>query len=149
MDSDKKVLIINGPNINLLGIREPDIYGNLRYKELENLLKKEGEKLGLCVICFQSNSESAIIERIHKAKEEKVDFIIINAAAFTHTSIAIRDALAGVAIRFIEVHISNIFKRENFRHKSYLSGIAEGVIAGFGINGYLFALKQVSLLLNI
>jgi len=145
LDSNKKVLVINGPNMDLLGIREPAVYGALKYKDLEALLKKEGVRLGLSVICFQSNSESNIIKRIHDAKAERVRFIIINAAAFTHTSIAIRDALAGVSIHFIEVHISNIFKREKFRHKSYLSDIADGVIVGFGIDGYLFALKKASL----
>ncbi len=145
MDSNKKVLVINGPNMDLLGIREPAVYGTLKYKDLEALLEKEGVRLGLSVICFQSNSESDIIKRIHDAKAEQIRFIIINAAAFTHTSIAIRDALAGVSIRFIEVHISNIFKREKFRHKSYLSDIADGVIVGFGIDGYLFALKKASL----
>ena len=144
----KKVLVINGPNIDLLGTREPDIYGSTSYKDLEELIKRKGDDLALAVDCFQSNSESDIIVRVHKAKDDKTDFIIINAAAFTHTSIAIRDALIAVSIPFIEIHISNIYKREQFRHRSYLSDAALGVIVGMGVDGYLYALEKVGSILS-
>ncbi len=145
----KKVLVINGPNIDLLGMREPNIYGCTSYNDLEKLIKRKGDDLALIVDCFQSNSESDIIIRIHKTIHDQTKFIIINAAAFTHTSIAIRDALIAAAIPFIEIHISNIYKREQFRHKSYLSDIALGVIAGMGVAGYLYAIEKAgSIVLN-
>lgn len=135
----KRVLIINGPNLNMLGEREPSIYGNTTYEDLVATVNKYCESKNIYVDIFQSNHEGEIIDRIHKSKD--YDGIVINAGAYTHTSIAIRDALASVNIPFVEVHISNVYKRETFRHKSMLSDLAVGVIAGLGIEGYLFAIN--------
>ena len=140
----KKVLVINGPNLNLLGTREPHIYGATTLADVENALQAQAERLGLALDCFQSNHEGAIVDRIHQARLDGVDFAIINPGAYTHTSVAIRDAFAGVAIPFVEVHISNVHKREAFRHHSYLSDIAEAVMAGFGTMGYDLALQFVA-----
>ena len=134
-----KVLIINGPNINLIGKREPEIYGSITYKKLTETLMKKASELNIELEIFQSNHEGGIIDKIHKAKGN-TELIIGNFGAYTHTSIAIRDALMGVNIPFIEVHISNVFERESFRHKSYFSDIAIGIITGFGINSYILAL---------
>ncbi|HON71771.1 MAG TPA: type II 3-dehydroquinate dehydratase [bacterium] len=134
-----QILVINGPNLNRLGLREPEIYGRFTMKDLENLIREEGEALGLKVDFFQSNSEGAIIESIQNAKN-KYDGIIINPGAYTHYSIAIRDAIAGENIPTVEVHISNIYKREEFRHHSLIAPVAIGQIAGFGIYGYTLAL---------
>jgi len=139
-----KVLVINGPNLNLLGTREPHIYGATTLADVENGLVAQGKALGLDVSCFQSNHEGAIVERIHQARGEGVAFVLINPGAYTHTSVAIRDAFAGVAIPFVELHISNVHKREPFRHHSYLSDIAEAVMAGFGTAGYGLALQYIS-----
>ena len=139
-----KVLVINGPNLNLLGTREPHIYGSTTLADVEAGLRAQGEALGVEVLCFQSNHEGAIVDRIHAAHTEGVGWILINAGAYTHTSVAIRDALAGVAIPFVEVHISNVHKREAFRHHSYLSDIAEAVMVGFGTQGYGLALQFVA-----
>ena len=139
-----KVLVINGPNLNLLGTREPHIYGSTTLADVENGLRVQGEALGVELLCFQSNHEGAIVDRIHAARAEGVGWILINAGAYTHTSVAIRDALAGVASPFVEVHISNVHKREAFRHHSYLSDIAEAVMAGFGTMGYDLALQFVA-----
>ncbi|MGD9871735.1 MAG: type II 3-dehydroquinate dehydratase [Thauera sp.] len=139
-----KVLVINGPNLNLLGTREPHIYGSTTLADVENGLRAQGEALGVEVLCFQSNHEGAIVDRIQAARSEGVGWILINAGAYTHTSVAIRDALAGVAIPFVEVHISNVHKREAFRHHSYLSDIAEAVMAGFGTQGYVLALQYIA-----
>lgn len=136
-----KVLVINGPNLNLLGTREPEIYGATTLADVENGLRAQGEALGVEVLCFQSNHEGAIVDRIHAARGEGVAWMLINPGAYTHTSVAIRDALAGVAIPFVEVHISNVHKREPFRHHSYLSDVAEAVMAGFGTQGYGLALQ--------
>ncbi|KDE39532.1 3-dehydroquinate dehydratase II [Nitrincola lacisaponensis] len=136
-----RILLINGPNLNLLGTREPHIYGSLRLQDIEAMLTAEAEKLGVELSCFQSNAEHALIDRIHQARDEQVNYILINPAAFTHTSIALRDALAGVAIPFIEIHLSNVHAREPFRHHSYLSDLARGVICGLGTDGYRFALQ--------
>ncbi len=136
----KKILIINGPNLNLLGTREPDIYGSKTLNEIENECKKESEKLKISVSFFQSNSESEIIEKIQSSN--KFDGLIINAGAFTHTSIAIHDALKATKIPKIEVHISNIFVREDFRKNSFISPVVNGIIAGFGTNVYLVAIKS-------
>ncbi|WP_417579527.1 type II 3-dehydroquinate dehydratase [Nitrincola sp.] len=136
-----KLLLINGPNLNLLGTREPHIYGSQRLQDIETALTLEAKQLGAELYCFQSNAEHALIERIHQARDEKIDFILINPAAYTHTSIALRDALAGVAIPFIEIHLSNVHAREPFRHHSYLSDLARGVICGLGTDGYRFALQ--------
>lgn len=135
-----KILVLHGPNLNLLGTREPEHYGDQTLAEIDCALQEQGRAAGVTVECFQSNAEHALIERIHAAKTEGVDFIIINPAAYTHTSVALRDALAAVAIPFIEVHLSNIHAREAFRRRSYFSDLAVGVISGLGAVGYLFAL---------
>jgi len=135
------LLIINGPNLNLLGTREPEVYGKLTLHDINArllLLAKEG---GHHLQFVQSNAESELIDRIHEARGEGIDFIIINPAAFTHTSIALRDALAGVAIPFIEVHLSNVHAREAFRQHSYFSDLAVGTIVGLGAQGYELALQ--------
>lgn len=136
-----RILLLNGPNLNLLGTREPHIYGSQTLQDIETALQTSAEALGAELLCFQSNAEHALIDRIHQARDEQVQFILINPAALTHTSIALRDALAGVAIPFIEVHLSNVHAREPFRHHSYLSDLARGVICGFGTDGYRFALQ--------
>nr|HQV08446.1 type II 3-dehydroquinate dehydratase [Thauera sp.] len=123
-----KVLVINGPNLNLLGTREPEIYGATTLADVENGLRAQGEAVGIELSCFQSNHEGAIVDRIHAARAEGVAWILINPGAYTHTSVAIRDALVGVAIPFVEVHISNVHRREAFRHHSYLSDVAEAVM---------------------
>jgi 3-dehydroquinate dehydratase-2 len=138
-----KVVAINGANLNLLGTREPQIYGSTTLADVETSLRAQAEKLGIEFDCFQSNYEGAIVERIHSARTEGVQFMLINPGAFTHTSVAIRDAFAGVAIPFVEVHITNIHKREAFRHHSYLSDIAVAVLAGFGAQGYNLALDFI------
>ena len=135
-----KILVLNGPNLNLLGVREPGIYGKSGLAEINAGLKKIAEENGIELETFQSNAEFEIINKIHSAMGS-VDYIVINPAAFTHTSVAIRDALLGVKIPFFEVHISNVHAREEFRHHSYLSDIATGVICGFGTDGYEYALR--------
>jgi 3-dehydroquinate dehydratase-2 len=143
-----KVLLLNGPNLNLLGTREPAIYGAATLADVEAMCRKESEALGLELASFQSNHEGRLIDRIHAARDEGVRFIVINPGGLTHTSVALRDALAGVAIAFIEVHVSNVHKREAFRHHSYLSDIAEGVIVGLGTIGYRLALQAAAARLN-
>ena len=135
-----KILVLNGPNLNLLGQREPDLYGNVSLDDIHQTLIAEGRAMSLMVECFQTNAEHELIERIQQARTEAVAFIIINPGAYTHTSIALRDALLAVAIPFIEVHLSNIFAREPFRQQSFLSDIAVGVISGLGAQGYQLAL---------
>ncbi|MDG2915494.1 type II 3-dehydroquinate dehydratase [Bisgaard Taxon 10/6] len=134
-----KILLLNGPNLNMLGAREPKHYGSLSLAAIEANARALAEKCGLNLECFQSNSEEKLIDKIHDSFQ-KVDFIIINPAAFTHTSVALRDALLAVSIPFVEVHLSNIHKREPFRHHSYFSDAAEGVICGLGAKGYECAL---------
>ncbi len=134
-----KVLILNGPNINFIGKREPEIYGSVDYYGLCSMLKEEASKIDIELEIFQSNIEGELINKLQSVYQ-KVDFIIANLGAYTHTSIALRDALLAVNIPFIEIHISNVFKREKFRHKSLFSDIAIGVIAGIGIYGYIAAL---------
>ncbi|HIP52725.1 MAG TPA: type II 3-dehydroquinate dehydratase [Chromatiales bacterium] len=134
------ILVLNGPNLNLLGSREPGHYGILTLTDIQQQLEQQAEAGGHTLRFFQSNAEHRLIEQIHHAAEEKVDFIIFNPAAFTHTSIALRDALLGVAIPFIEVHLSNVHAREGFRGHSYFSDIATGVISGLGPLGYTLAL---------
>jgi 3-dehydroquinate dehydratase-2 len=136
------ILVLNGPNLNLLGTREPGVYGHTTLADIEQSLVQHAEAAGAELACFQSNAEFELIERIHKAGSEGIDFIIINPAAFTHTSVAIRDAILGVNIPFIEVHISNIHTREDFRAHSYFSDKAVGVICGLGPKGYEFALAS-------
>ena len=135
----KNILLINGPNLNLLGTREPEVYGSTTLADIERDAAEQAKAGGASFDAFQSNHEGALIDRIHSARRENVDAIIINPGGLTHTSVALRDALAGVSIPFIEVHISNVHKREAFRHHSYLSAIAAGVICGLGIEGYRFA----------
>ena len=131
-----KILVLNGPNLNLLGTREPDIYGSVTLDQIVTTLKMLSEKQGITLSSLQSNAEHVLVDAIQGASADGVDFILINPGALGHTSISIRDALVGVQIPFIEIHISNIYKREGFRHKSYLSDIAVGVIAGLGARGY-------------
>lgn len=135
------VLVINGPNLNMLGKREPEIYGNETLEDIIDELESLADEYEIHLLNFQSNAEHEIVERIHQAMDN-IDFIIINPAAFTHTSVAIRDAISTVKIPFIEVHLSNIHKREPFRQHSYFSDIAEGVIAGLGTMGYQLALAS-------
>jgi len=137
----KNVLVLHGPNLNLLGSREPDVYGRVTLDEINRNLHKLAAENSATLADFQSNSESALVDRVQQARTEGVDFIIVNPAAFTHTSVALRDALAAVAIPFIEVHISNVFARESFRKESYFSDHAVGVISGLGFAGYEFALQ--------
>lgn len=134
------ILVLNGPNLNLLGTREPQVYGSTTLEEISAELVALAAKAGSKLECFQSNHEGALIDRIHAARTDGTTFAIINPGAFTHTSVAIRDAFAGVALPFIEVHLSNVYKREPFRHHSYLSDIAVGVICGLGVHGYRLAL---------
>ena len=135
------ILVLNGPNLNMLGVREPGIYGSDSLSEIEARLRKIADEHGVSLDTFQSNAEYEIINRIHDAMG-KYDFILINPAAFTHTSVAIRDALLAVSIPFSEIHISNVHAREEFRHHSYLSDKAMGVICGFGTRGYEYALRE-------
>ncbi|MCN4144766.1 MAG: type II 3-dehydroquinate dehydratase [Thiohalomonas sp.] len=136
-----KILLLNGPNLNLLGVREPAHYGQTTLADINTNLATLAEIAGHELECFQSNAEYQLIETIHQAYQNKTDFIIFNPAAFTHTSIALRDALLGVDIPFVELHLSNVYKREDFRHKSFFSDIAIGVISGLGHEGYEFALQ--------
>ncbi|HAT32559.1 MAG TPA: type II 3-dehydroquinate dehydratase [Janthinobacterium sp.] len=136
----KNLLLLNGPNLNLLGTREPEVYGAATLADVERAAQAQAQAAGARIACFQSNHEGHLIDRIHAAKSEGVDAIVINPGGLTHTSVALRDALAGVAIAFIEVHISNIYQRESFRHHSFLSAIAQGTICGLGIDGYRLAI---------
>jgi 3-dehydroquinate dehydratase-2 len=136
-----KILLLNGPNINMLGKREPGIYGHLTLEDIEQQCIAQGEAAGIDVTCLQSNAEFVLIEAIQQAPEADVEYIVINPAAFTHTSVAIRDALLSVKIPFVEVHISNVHARESFRHHSYFSDIASGVIVGLGPAGYNYAMQ--------
>lgn len=140
MKPAKHILLINGPNLNLLGSREPQHYGAATLREIEARLTKQAKQSAAELTAFQSNSESEIVGRIQQAGREGVDFIIINPAAYTHTSVAMRDALAAAGIPFIEVHLSNVFARESFRHRSYFTDLAVGLVSGFGAVGYELAL---------
>jgi 3-dehydroquinate dehydratase II len=137
----RRVLVLHGPNLNLLGTREPKVYGHETLAAIDRRLAAVGRTAGVSVLSFQSNLEGELINRVHKAKTEGIDFVIINPAGYTHSSVALRDALAGVAIPFIEVHLSNVHSREAFRHRSYFSDLAVGVICGLGSRGYDFALE--------
>jgi len=142
-----KILVINGPNLNLLGKREPEIYGETKLSDLKNLLQKEAKKINLEVAFFQSNHEGALVDKINSSIG-KYKLIVINPAAYTHTSVAIRDALLAVNIPVIEVHISNIYKREDFRKKSLISDVCIGVITGFGLQSYILALHAAKKILD-
>lgn len=135
------ILVMNGPNLNLLGSREPEVYGKLTLSDINARLQQMAKDAGHHIQFLQSNAEYELIERVHAARTEGIDFIIINPAAFTHTSIALRDALLGVAIPFIEVHLSNVHARESFRQHSYMADIAVGSIVGLGAQGYELALQ--------
>ncbi|MCB1947972.1 type II 3-dehydroquinate dehydratase [Nitrosomonas sp.] len=137
----QKILVIHGPNLNLLGMREPEIYGSETLQDINRNLTRIAEKAAVEIVFFQSNAESALIERIQQTMTDSTDFIVINPAAYTHTSVALRDALAAVRLPFIEIHLSNVFSRETFRHHSYFSDIAIGVISGLGSKGYELALE--------
>ncbi len=140
MSSPKQLLLLNGPNLNLLGTREPGIYGATTLAEIEGRLQDRANSAGVKLETFQSNSEAELVERVQAAGRDGTDFILINPAAFTHTSVALRDALAAVAVPFIEIHLSNVFARESFRRESYFSDIAVGIISGLGPAGYELAL---------
>lgn len=137
----KTIWAIHGPNLNLLGHREPAVYGRTTLAEIDRALARHASGHGIAFAAFQSNHEGAIVDRIHAAREAGVDFILVNPGAYTHTSIAIRDAFAAVALPFVEIHISNVHRREPFRRRSYLSDLAEGVITGLGASGYRLALE--------
>ncbi len=140
----KKILVIHGPNLNLLGKREEGIYGKMSLEDINNLLKKKSEGLGVETGFFQSNHEGDIVQKIQDAKEEGYSAILINPAAYTHTSVALRDAVSAVDIPVVEAHISNIYAREEFRHTSLIAPVAAGHISGFGVNSYILGLEAVS-----
>jgi len=137
------ILVLNGPNLNLLGTREPEVYGTDTLKDVESRLQSIAKENNINISFYQSNSETDLIDQLHKAAKNNINYIIINPGAFTHTSIALRDAFLGVNIPFIEIHISNIYSREEFRKKSFLSDISQGLITGFGVIGYEFALLSI------
>ena len=147
--SRPRLLVLHGPNLNLLGTREPEHYGRVTLSDINLSLAQMADTAGVDLECFQSNHEGALIERIHDAREQGVRAIIINPAAYTHTSVALRDAISAVAIPFVEVHLSNVHAREPFRHHSYFSDLAIGVICGLGHQGYLLALEYLLNKLNI
>ena len=147
-ENSKKILVINGPNLNMLGKREPEIYGSLSLDQINDELLQLALPLGLEIDFFQSNHEGAIIDKIHDAFSEDIDGIIINPGALTHTSIALRDALLLLSCPIVEIHLSNIYKRETFRHKSMLADIVTGQISGFGDYGYQMALNAMANLIN-
>ena len=140
MSKKASILVIQGPNLNLLGTREPDVYGKTTLEDIHQKLGELAKAQSVDLNTFQSNHEGELIDRIQKAKQDGVDFIIINPGAFTHTSVALRDALLGVALPYVEVHLSNVYAREAFRHHSYLSAHATGVIVGLGPKGYRLSL---------
>jgi 3-dehydroquinate dehydratase II len=139
--ANKSVLVVHGPNLNLLGVREPEHYGKQTLADINSSLEMQAKQASITLEAYQSNAEADIVAKIQSLTVNKVDFIIINPAAFTHTSVSIRDAISAVNIPFIEVHLSNVFARESFRHHSYFSDIAVGVISGLGAEGYNAALQ--------
>lgn len=147
MTDARRVLLLNGPNLNLLGTREPDVYGTTTLADIERVVEQEAAALGLGVRAFQSNHEGELVQAVQDAARDCAA-IIINPAAYSHTSVAIRDALAAVALPVVEVHLSNIHKREEFRHHSYVSGVADVVVCGAGIDGYTFAVEQAARLIE-
>lgn len=143
-----RILVIHGPNINLLGTREPEIYGSITMEQINDKLSELAQEAGYELECFQSNIEGRIVDKIQEAGRNKVDGIIINPAAYTHTSVAIRDAIVATALRVIEVHLSNVYKREEFRHKSLIAPVCLGQICGFGVASYILGFKALELLRN-
>lgn len=143
MAENKTILVLHGPNLNLLGVREPQHYGSATLENINQRLAERAKAAGVMLDAFQSNSEAELIAKVQLLASKPVDFVIINPAAFTHTSVALRDALAAVKVPFIEVHLSNVHARESFRHHSYFSDIAVGVICGLGAQGYELALEYV------
>lgn len=145
MESSLKIALLNGPNLNLLGVREPGVYGSFTLKDVEKRLSDIIDKSGLDIHfeAYQSNVEGELINFIHKCFEKSFDYIIFNPGAYTHTSIALRDAVSGTNMKVVEVHISNIHKRESFRHNSFIAGVSIGQISGFGIDSYVLALKYI------
>jgi 3-dehydroquinate dehydratase-2 len=139
-----KLLLINGPNLNLLGTREPETYGHTTLAEIEKSSKALAASLGHELDCFQNNNEGAIVDRIQAIRQDRTAFVIINPAAFTHTSVAIRDALLAVSVKFIELHLSNVYAREDFRRHSYFTDVAVGIIAGLGAAGYEMAVRAAA-----
>jgi len=139
-----KLLLLNGPNLNLLGTREPEVYGATRLDDIEANCIDAAHELGHTLECFQSNAEHELVDRVQRAAGESVAFILLNPGAFTHTSVALRDALLAVSIPFVEIHLSNTFAREEFRHNSYFSDIAQGCLVGFGALGYELALQAAA-----
>ncbi len=137
----KNILVLHGPNLNLLGSREPEVYGQITLDEINARLLALADKYGAQLTHFQSNAEAALVERVQQARDDGTQFIVINPAAYTHTSVALRDALAAISIPFIEVHLSNVYAREAFRKESYFSDLAVGVISGLGASGYEFAVQ--------
>jgi 3-dehydroquinate dehydratase-2 len=137
----RRILVLHGPNLNLLGTREPSIYGAASLDDIDTRLAARAQAEGASLVCFQSNAEAGLIDRVQEAGRDGTQFIIINPAAFTHTSVALRDALAAVKLPFIEVHLSNVFAREAFRHHSYFTDLAVGMICGLGARGYELALE--------
>ena len=142
-EAELSVLVLHGPNLNLLGRREPEIYGSQTLDDINLLLRREAESLGLGLVCSQSNHEGALVDSIHAASGQHQG-ILINAGAYTHTSVALRDALAGVALPTVEVHLSNLYRREEFRHHSYIAPIALGQISGFGVDSYRLGLRALA-----
>jgi 3-dehydroquinate dehydratase-2 len=140
----KKILVIHGPNLNLLGSRETDIYGKLTLDDINNMLKEEAKSLKVSIQIFQSNHEGEIVQKVQEAAKHDVKAILINPAAYTHTSVAIRDAISAVNIPVVEVHLSNIYAREEFRHTSLIAPVAAGQISGFGVTSYLLGLKATA-----
>lgn len=147
LNKNKRVLVLHGPNLNLLGIREPDKYGQLTLEEINKRIKSHAQELNIEVSIFQSNIEGELIEAIQRSLES-TDGIIINAAGYTHTSVAIRDALLAVKLPAIEVHLSNIYAREEFRHRSFIAPVCIGQITGFGANSYSLALDALNSIIN-
>ncbi len=137
-------LLLNGPNLNLLGTREPEVYGAMRLDDIEANCIELAEELGHSLECYQSNAEHELVDRVQKAAKDGIEFILLNPGAFTHTSVALRDALLAVDIPFIEIHLSNTFAREEFRHMSYFSDVAEGCVIGLGAMGYELALQAAA-----
>jgi 3-dehydroquinate dehydratase-2 len=141
-----RLLLLNGPNLNLLGTREPEVYGSATLQDVEDLARTTAESLGLELRAVQSNSEGALVDAVQAAREDCAG-VVVNAGAYTHTSIALRDAFASVALPFVEVHVSNVHAREEFRHHSYLASLASAVIVGAGVQGYVFAVQRLAALL--